>query len=131
MEELKKPFLSLNQIVGKHLICNKDICANNASSLTDDVWKTLTNLAKTRSSLVLPIDNQYYEYTLVHVIIAESKTAFCKQNHSGNCFPAFGRHPLINKLKIKNEGNKPGTEAAAAALTSLFFIRSIFGEPKI
>ena len=131
MEELKKPFLSLNQIVGKHLICNKDICVNNASSLTDDAWKTLTNLAKTRSSLILPIDHQYYQYKLVHVIIAESKTAFCKQNHSGNCCPAFGRHPLIDKLKIKNEGNKPGTEAVAAVLRSLFFIRSIFGEPKI
>ena len=36
MEELKKPFLSVNQSAGKCLICNKDIPANDASSLTDD-----------------------------------------------------------------------------------------------
>ena len=38
--ELKKPFLSVNQSMGKCLICNKDISANDASSLTDDGWKT-------------------------------------------------------------------------------------------
>ena len=40
MEELKKPFLSVNQCMGKCLICNKDISANDVSSLTDDGWKT-------------------------------------------------------------------------------------------
>ena len=47
MEELKLPFLSANQSMGKCLICNKDMRANDESSLTDDGWKTLTNLAKT------------------------------------------------------------------------------------
>ena len=36
MEELKKPFLSVNQSARKCLICNKDIPANDASSLTDE-----------------------------------------------------------------------------------------------
>ena len=40
MEQLEKPFLSVNQSVGKYFICNKDICANDASSLTNDGWKT-------------------------------------------------------------------------------------------
>ena len=47
MEELKKPFLSVNHSVGKYLIYNKDIRANDTSSLTDDGWKTLTNFVKT------------------------------------------------------------------------------------
>ena len=75
MEEHKKPFLSVNQGVGKCLICNKDIRANDASSLTDGGWKTLTNLAKTWSSVVLPIDHQYCEYTQVRELTAVSKLA--------------------------------------------------------
>ena len=63
MEELEKPFLSVNQSVGKCLICNKNIRANDASSLTYDGGKTLTNLVKTWRSVVLLIDHQYYEYT--------------------------------------------------------------------
>ena len=66
MEELEKLLLSVNQIVGKCLICNKDMRVNDASSLTDGGWKTLTNLVKTWRSLVLQIDHQYYEYTQVH-----------------------------------------------------------------
>ena len=62
MEELRRPFLSMNQSVGKYLICNKDIRANDVSSLTDARWKMLTNLAKTWGSVVLPIYHQYYEY---------------------------------------------------------------------
>ena len=52
MEELKKPFLSVNQSVGKCLICKKD-SANDAAGLTDDEWKTLTNLPKTWTSAIL------------------------------------------------------------------------------
>ena len=89
MEEL---FLSVNQSVEKCLICIKDIRAN-------DRWKTLTNLAKTWSNVVLPIDHQYYEYTQVHELIGDRKTTFCEQHRSGNCRPAFGRHSLISKLK--------------------------------
>ena len=47
----------MNQSVGKYLICNKDIRANDALSLTDARWKMLT-----WSSVVLPIYHQYYEY---------------------------------------------------------------------
>ena len=115
MEKLKKSFLSVNQSVGKYSICNKDIRANDASSLTDDGWKTLTNLAKTWSSVILPTDHQYYEYTQVHELISDIKTTFCKQHGSGHCRLAFGGHPLINKLKKDNEADKSGTEAAAAS----------------
>ena len=41
----------------------KDIRANDASSLTDNKWKTLTNLVTTWSRVVLPINHQYYKYT--------------------------------------------------------------------
>ena len=117
MEELKKPFLSVNQSVGKRLICNKDICANDVSCLTHK-WKTLTNLAKIWSNVVLLIDHKYHKYTQVHELIGDRKAALCKQYHSGNCCPAFGRHSLINKLKKDNEADKHGMEAAAAS-TSL------------
>ena len=50
MEELKKPFLSVNQSAEKCSICKKDICANDGSSLTDDQCKTLTNLGKCGST---------------------------------------------------------------------------------
>ena len=40
MEDFKKPFLSVNQTMGKFFICNKVIHAINALSLTDDGWKT-------------------------------------------------------------------------------------------
>ena len=83
MEELKQPFLSVNQSVGKCLICNKDIRANDESSLTDDRWRTLMNLAKTWSSVVLPIDNQYCEYRQVHELMCDRKTTFCKQIAAG------------------------------------------------
>ena len=92
MEELKTLFLSVNQSVAECLICNKNICANYASSLTDDKWKTLMNLVKTWSSVVLPNDHQYYEFTQAHELILDRKTAFCKQQRSENCRPAFGRH---------------------------------------
>ena len=108
----------MNQSVGKCLICNKDIRANDESSLTDDGWRTLMNLAKTWSSVVLPIDNQYCEYRQVHELMCDRKTTFCKQNRSRSCRLAFGRHSLINKLKKDNEADKPGAEAGAA-LTSL------------
>ena len=100
---------------GKCFICNKDICANDASSLTNDGWKTLTQLAKTWSSVVLPIDHQYYEDTQFRELIGDRKTAFCKQHRSGHCRPAFGSHSLFNKLKNDNGADKPGTEAAAAS----------------
>ena len=45
MEEVKKPFLSVNQSVEKRLIRNKDIRAKDASCLTDGGWKKLTDLA--------------------------------------------------------------------------------------
>ena len=118
MEELEKSFLSVNQSVGKCLICNKNIRANDASSLTDDEWKKLTNLVKTWRSVVLLIDHQYYEYTQVHELIGNRKTAFCKQYLSRNCRPTFERHSLINKLKKDNETDLPGAEAATT-LTSL------------
>ena len=84
----------------------------------DDGWKTLMNLAKTWSSVVLPIDLQYYEYMQVHELIGDRKTNFCKQHQSRNCCPALGRHSLVNKLKKDNEAEKPGAEAATAS-TSL------------
>ena len=100
------------------LICNKDIRTKVASSLTYDGWKTLTSLVKTSSSGVLPISHQYYKYTLVHELIGDRDAAFCKQYRNWNCWLAFGRHSLINKLKKDNEADKPGAEAGAA-LTSL------------
>ena len=45
--------------MGKCLNCNKDIRANDASSLTNDGCKTLTNLGRAWRSLVIPIDDQY------------------------------------------------------------------------
>ena len=92
----------------------KDIRANDASSLTDNKWKTLTNLVTTWSRVVLPINHQYYKYTQEQVG-DRKKTAFCWQYCSGNCRPDFGRHSLINKLKMNNEVDKPGAEAAAAS----------------
>ena len=44
MDKLSKRFLSENQIVGKCLICNKDIGAIDASGLTHNIRKTLTNM---------------------------------------------------------------------------------------
>ena len=102
MEEIKKPFLSVNESLGKCLICNKDIRANDASNLTDDRWKTLTNFAKTWRSLVLPLDDHYYKYIQLHERISDRKIAFCKHYHSGNGHPAFGKRSLINKLKMDN-----------------------------
>ena len=96
MEELKKPFLSVNQSAGKCLICNKDMRANDASRLTDDGQETLANFANTWSSVVLPIGHQYYECTQVHEQIGDRKTTFGKRHRSGNCHPVFGRHSLIN-----------------------------------
>ena len=95
------------------LICNKDIRTKVASSLTYDGWKALTSLVKTWSSGVLPIDHQYYKYTLVHELIGDREAAFCKQYRNWNCWLAFGRHSLINKLKKGNEADKPSTEAAS------------------
>ena len=57
MDKLSKRFLSENQIVGKRLICNKDIRAIDASGLTHNIRKTLTNVVKTWSGVVLPIDH--------------------------------------------------------------------------
>ena len=100
--------------MGKYLICNKDIYANDASSLRHDGRKTLTSL-KTRSSLILSIDHQYNKYTQAREFIGDRETAFCKQYRSGNCRPDSWGHSLINKLKKDNVTNKPGTEAAAAS----------------
>ena len=102
----------MNQSTEKCLICNKDIRPNDASSMTDDGWKTQTNLAKTWSSMVLPINHQNIEYTQVHERICE-----------------FGRHSLIRRhwnlgfgnwwiwktQKKDNEADTPGAEAAAAS----------------
>ena len=117
LEELKKLFLSVKQSKGKCFNCNKDIRANDTSSLTDGGWKTFTKLAKTSSSLVLPIDHQYMS---IHrsMLIGDRKTTFFKQYHSRNCFPVFARHSIINKLKKGNAPDKPAVEAAAAS-TSL------------
>ena len=80
MEELKNLlFLSGNQNVGSCLICNSDTRTNDASILRDDGWKTLMKLAKKWSSVVLPIDHQYYWFTQVHEAIGDSKTTLCKQ----------------------------------------------------
>ena len=68
--------------------------------------------------MVLLIYHKYHKYTQIHELIGDRKAALCKQYHSGNCCPAFGRHSLINKLKKDNEADKHGTEAAAAS-TSL------------
>ena len=73
MEELKKPVLSVNQSAGKCFIFNKDIRVNDALSLTDDRWKPLTNLAKTLSNVVLPIDLQYCDYMQAHKRIGARK----------------------------------------------------------
>ena len=108
----------MNESLGKCLICNKDIRANDGSNLTDDRWKTLTNLVKTWSSLVLPIDHQYYMYIQLHELISDRKIAFCKHYHSGNGRPAFGTHSLINQLKKDNEADKASTKAATGS-TSL------------
>ena len=75
---------------GKILIYNKDIRGNDAS-LTNGEWKTLTNFVKTWNSVVVPINHQYYEYTQVHELISDRKTAFWKQNRRGNSRSAFGR----------------------------------------
>ena len=91
---------------------------NDASNLTDDGWKTLTKLAKTLSSLVLPIDHQYYEYIQFHELISDRKIDFCKHYSSRNGLPDFGRHSLGNKVKKDNEADKPGAEAAGVS-TSL------------
>ena len=107
----------MTQSVGKRLICSKDIRANDALSLTDDEWKTLTNLAKTWSSEVLPINRQYYEYTQVYELIVDRKPTFSKQHRSKNFRPVFRRHSLISKLKKGNESDKSGAEAAAASMS--------------
>ena len=57
--------------------------------LTDGGWKTLTNLAETWNSVVLAIDHQYCEYTQVHELIVDRKTAFCKKHRSRNCCLAY------------------------------------------
>ena len=101
-------FLSVSQSVGKCLICNKDIRANDASSLRDDGWKTLTDLANTWGSVVLPIDHQYEEYPQVHELMGDRKTLFYKQYRSRNCHPPFGRHLLINQLKKAIKDDKAG-----------------------
>ena len=90
MEKLKKSFLSVNQSVEKCWTCNKDIRANDASSFTEDGWKTLTN--QNHGSVALPNNHQFYEYTHVHELIDDRKTTFCKQHPSRNCRLAFGRH---------------------------------------
>ena len=41
------------------------------------------NLAKTWSSVVLPIDNQYCEYRQVHELMCDRKTTFCKHIAAG------------------------------------------------
>ena len=101
------------------MICNKDIRANDASSLRDDGWKTLTDLANTWGSVVLPIDHQYEEYPQVHELMGDRKTLFYKQYRSGNCHPPFGRHLLINKLKKAIKDDKAGPEAAGASTSLL------------
>ena len=101
------------------MICNKDIRANDASSLRDDGWKTLTDLANTWDSVVLPIDHQYEEYPQVHELMGDRKTLFYKQYRSGNGHPPFGRHLLINKLKKAIKDDKAGPEAAGASTSLL------------
>ena len=78
MEKLKKTFLSANQSVEKCLTSNKGISARDASKLTNGEWKTLTDLAKSWSSVVLPIDHHYYEYMQVHQQIGDRKIVFGK-----------------------------------------------------
>ena len=73
------------------------------------------DLAKSWSSVVLPIDHHYYEYMQVHQQIGDRKIVFGKWHRSGNCCPAFGRQSIINKFKKDNEADKRGTEAAAAS----------------
>ena len=90
MEKLKKPFLFVNQSEGKCLICNKDKSAN------DKGWKTLTNLAKTWSSVVLPIDHQYYE---VHELIGDKKRPSVSNIARRVVVRLLGDTLLINKLK--------------------------------
>ena len=90
MEKLKKPFLFVNQSEGKCLICNKDKSAN------DKWWKTLTNLTKTWSSVVLPIDHQYYE---VHEVIGDRKQPSVSNIARRVVVRLLGDTLLINKLK--------------------------------
>ena len=114
MEELRNPFLSVNESAEKCLICNKDIRGSDGSSLTSDGWKTVTDLAKKWSSVVLPIDHQYYEYTQVHHRIGGRKTAFGRRHRSANCRPAFGKLSLIDRLKKDNEVDNPSMEATTS-----------------
>ena len=107
----------MNQSAGKCLIWNNGIPENDASSLTDDGWKTLVNLVKPWSSVDLQIDRQYYKYMQVHELSGDTKTSFCKQYRSGKFRPTFGRHSLINKLKKDKEADKSGTETAAASMS--------------
>ena len=60
------------------MIFNKDIRGNDASGLTYDGWRVLSKIAKTCSSVVLPIDHQYYAYTQVREIIGDRKITFSK-----------------------------------------------------
>ena len=113
--EIEKPLLSVNQTVIKCLICNKNICANHASGLGDNGWKTLKKLAKTWDSVVLSIDYQHYKYTQFYKLIGDRKRAFCKQNHSRNCHPAFGRQSVMNKLKKDNDADQHSIEATGAS----------------
>ena len=62
-------------------------------SLTDDEWKTLTNLVKTWSSAALAIDHQYYEYTQAHELVVIKKQPSVSNIAAGIVVRIFGDTP--------------------------------------
>ena len=110
----------MNKSAGKFLICNKGIHANKASSLTDNVWKTLINSGLINS-------HQYYLYKLFLHEIGGTKKALGKRHRNGDGRPDFGRQSLFDKLKKDKETGKFGAEAAVAS-TSIPLDGSLFSQ---
>ena len=101
-------------------------------SLTDDWWKTLTNLVKIWSNAALPIDHQNYEYTQAHELVVNKKTTFCKQYRSGNCCPDFRRHSLINNWRRAiswSAWQRSCSRIDIASIECIFVEREIQSEP--
>ena len=101
-------------------------------SLTDDWWKTLTNLVKIWSNAALPIDHQNYEYTQAHELVVNKKTTFCKQYRSGNCCPDFRGHSLINNWRRAiswSAWQRSCSRIDIASIECIFVEREIQSEP--
>ena len=74
----------------------------------NESWKNMAQYGYNNLSSV-------YEYTQVHELISDQKTAFCKPYRSKKYHSTFARHSFINKLKKGNVVIKSGVEAAAAS----------------